>query len=88
MSLINGEYILFTENDINNIYTKSIKFGISVNSIFFTDCTALVYGVIHYRIVFITILVLSRYKERGYKMLNVPPKNHTWFTKTFITFFI
>ena len=88
MSLINGEYILFTESYINNIYTKSIKFGISVNSIFFTDCIALMYWVNHNRMMFITILVLSRYRERGDKILNIPPKNHTWFTKTFITFFI
>ena len=88
MSLINGEYVLFTESYINNIYTKSIKFRISVNSIFFTDCIALMYWVNHNRMMFITILVLSRYREREDKILNIPPKNHTWFTKTFIRFFI
>ena len=84
--LINGEYVRPTHNKINNIFINKVR--IYINSIFYTDCIALMYGVIHYRIVFITILVLSRYKEGGYKILNLPPKNHTWFTKTFITFFI
>ena len=84
--LINGEYVRPTHNKTNNIFINKVR--IYINSIFFTDCIALMYGVIHYIIVFITILVLSRYKEGGYKILNLPPKNHTWFTKTFITFFI
>ena len=86
MILIKCEYVHFTQGKTNKRFL--IKVGISINSIFLIDCIALMYGAIQYRMMFITILVLSRYIERGDKILNVPPKNHTWFTKTFITFFI